>query len=160
MVTNFSETSFRSSVLFLYLEQEKEGKFWVVRISIAEELYFYQYPFSFPNYFLFYKGKYDMEVKFEFLKSMSRVSLEKKFSVKSLLDRFSISNKNRTKIKGLIIDGFSVLIDEKMIESNFYLIDKNRSSSLLMMKELTLLLIGKSDEIYFYEEMGDMKDLF
>jgi hypothetical protein len=101
-----------------------------------------------------------MEVKFEFLKSMSRVSLEKKFSVKSLLDRFSISNKNRTKIKGLIIDGFSVLIDDKMIESNFYLIDKNGSSSLIIMNELTPLLIGKSDEIYFYEKMVDMKDLF
>ncbi len=57
VITNFSETSLRSSVLFTYLELEKEGKFWVVRICIAEKLYFYQYPFSFPNYFLFYKGK-------------------------------------------------------------------------------------------------------
>jgi len=153
LTTNFSEISFRSSVGFPSLELEKQGKFWVIQGSIAEELYFYQYPFGFSNYFLVYKGKYEMEVKFEFLKNMSIVGLEKKFCVKSFLDRFSISNKNRSKVNGLIMDGFSVLVNKKLIDSNLKIIYKNGSSSLVNMSEMTSLLIGKSDKIYFYEQI-------
>lgn len=100
-----------------------------------------------------YKGKYEMEVKFEFLKNMSIVGLEKKFCVKSFLDRFSISNKNRSKVNGLIMDGFSVLVNKKLIDSNLKIIYKNGSSSLVNMSEMTSLLIGKSDKIYFYEQI-------
>ena len=100
-----------------------------------------------------------MEVKFEFIKSISRVSLEKKFSVKNFLDKFSISKKNWTKVKRLIIDRFSVFINEKLSESTFELIDKNGSSSSIMMIQLTPLLIKKSDEIYFYEQIRNIEKL-
>jgi hypothetical protein len=79
----------------------------------------FEYPFSFPNYFFLDKGKYDREVKFEFVKSMSNINMEKNFSVKSFFNKFSVSNKNRTKIKKLIISGFSVLIDKELIESTY-----------------------------------------
>lgn len=46
------------------LATQKEGKFWIARISIVEELYFYKYPFSFPNYFLLYKDKSDMDFQY------------------------------------------------------------------------------------------------
>lgn len=54
-----------------------------------------------------------MEVKFKFLRSMIYVSLEEKFSMKSLLDRFSLSSKNQTKVKKEIINLFSTLKDSE-----------------------------------------------
>jgi hypothetical protein len=80
-VTNFSDTSFRSSVLFPYLELKKQNKDWILTIVIAEELYFNYYPFLFPSCFLVYENKYDLRVKLKLIQIVSIVSLEKKFCV-------------------------------------------------------------------------------
>lgn len=55
------------------------------------------------------------------------------------------------------MDGFSVLVDEKVIHSNLKIIYKDGSSSLINMNGMTSLLIGKSDNIYFYEQIDIAK---
>lgn len=92
-------------------------------------------------------------MKFEFLKSMGSVSLKKTFFVENILEKCSISNKNRAKVKRLIMNGFSVLIEETVIESSLELINKTRSSLIINDETLTPLLIGKSDEIHFWKKM-------
>ena len=77
LVTYFSDRSFRSVVAFPYLSVEKQGKYWTVILTIAKELYFYQYPFRFPNFFTKYRNKYDFEVKIEILKVFSTYNIEK-----------------------------------------------------------------------------------
>jgi len=84
-----------------------------------------------------------MEVKFEFLISISSVSLEKTFFVKNILEKCSIYYRNRAKVKRLRMNGFSVLIEENIIESDLELIDKTRSSLIINDENLTPLLIGK-----------------
>jgi hypothetical protein len=52
IVEIFSDASFRSYVIFPYLSVVKQGKSWVARISISEQLYFYKYPFFLPEEFI------------------------------------------------------------------------------------------------------------
>jgi hypothetical protein len=130
-------------VIFQDLSVVKKGKFWSVKLAVLEDLYSYAYPFSFPKYFLLYTDVYDMEVKFEFLISISSVSLEKTFFVKNILEKCSIYYRNRAKVKRLRMNGFSVLIEENIIESDLELIDKTRSSLIINDENLTPLLIGK-----------------
>lgn len=86
IVEIFSDASFRSYVIFPYISVIKQGKSWVARISISEQLYFYKYPFFLPEEFLLYKDKYDMEVKLQFIQSFNVSSLEKKFDVEDFLN--------------------------------------------------------------------------
>jgi len=81
LLKNFSETLFRSSVMFPYLVLEKQGRSWVITIAIGEELYFNHSPFFFPNCFLNYQGKYDLQVKLKLIQVISKVSLEKRFCI-------------------------------------------------------------------------------
>lgn len=50
----FSEDLFRSAAVMPLIDVYKEQNCWVVRILLAEQLYFYQYPFSLPAYFTSY----------------------------------------------------------------------------------------------------------
>jgi hypothetical protein len=98
-------------------------------MAIGEEFYFYQYPFFFPNSFLIYKNKYDLEIKLQLIESFSQVELEKKLLVKRFLNQFCVSNKDLTKIKKQLIDSFFILKDSQLIENKFSLISKNGSSN-------------------------------
>lgn len=62
-----------------YLLVEKQAKYWNVTLAIAKELYFYQYPFQFPNFFVKYRNKYDFEVKLEIIRVFSTDNTEKIF---------------------------------------------------------------------------------
>jgi len=151
---NFSDTSFRSWVIFPYLKLDhKPGRPWIVEIGIAEELYFYNYPFFFPDCFLNYRGKYDLQVKLELIRVMGTLSLKKLFPIESFLEdlvnQSSLSNRDLTQVKKTIINLVSMLKESKSIESQLTLIPKN--GSLIETNELTPLLLTKSRYIYFYE---------
>lgn len=104
LIQNFSKNEFRQSVMFSYLKLTKQNRRWTIIMAIGEEFYFYQYPFFFPNSFLIYKNKYDLEIKLQLIKSFSQVELEKKLLVKEFLNQFCVSNKDLTKIKKQLID--------------------------------------------------------
>jgi hypothetical protein len=78
-------------------------------MAIGEELYFYRYPFVFPNSFICYQNKYDLEINLqliEMIESFSKVNLEKRFPVESFLNQFSVSNKEVKKIKNSLFIHF------------------------------------------------------
>lgn len=106
-IQKFSDSSFRSSIMFPYLKLEKQGKAWIVKMATGEELYFYNYPFTFSSSFLHYRNKHDLQVKLKLIESISVTDLEKRFYIEEFLNQFSISNKKRTKI---IIVFFNLLI--------------------------------------------------
>ena len=88
LVTYFSDSFFRSVIAFPYLSVEKQAKSWNVTLAIARELYFYQYPFRFPTFFVKYCKKYDFEVKLEILKVFSTDNTEKMFETETFLKQF------------------------------------------------------------------------
>ena len=123
-------------------------------MAIGEELYFYQYPFVFPDYLLTYQNKYDLEIKLQLIESFSTVELEKRFAVKNFLNKFSVQNKDLTKIKKELIDLFSRLTDSQLIENKFSLTFKDDSSiKLRQVEDLSPRMLSKSESLFFWEKI-------
>ena len=121
-------------------------------MAIGEEFYFYQYPFFFPNSFIICKNKYDLEIKLQLIESFSQVECKKKFPVKKFLNKFSVSNKDLTKIKKQLIASFFILKDSGLIENEFILISKTNSLN----REIANLspgLLSRSEVLYFFEKI-------
>lgn len=152
LVQKFSDYHFRSSVIFPYLNLEREtGKAQLVKIAVGEELYLYHYPFFLPECFLTSQSKYDLEIKFEFIESFSQIGLEKKLYIEDFFKKFRIPNKKRREIKERIIGLFEELKNKKLIKEEFQIITK--SDSLLKVTQLTPGLLSKNRCICFYETL-------
>lgn len=151
LIRKFSDNEFRRSVIFPYLKLTKQGRQWNIIMAIGEDFYYYQYPFLFPNSFIVYKNKYDLQIKFQLIEAFSQIELKKKFPVEEFLNQFSISNKDLTKVKNQLIDSLLILKDSKLIRDEFLLIPKNGSSSKVVVN-LSSALISRSKYIYFWEK--------
>ena len=66
MLTTISNICFQSVNIFPYIKVFKK-KSWYVQLAIAEELYFYGYPFYFPKAFLNYQNKYQFQAQLSLL---------------------------------------------------------------------------------------------
>lgn len=148
LVTYFSDTSFRSVAVFPYLLVEKQDKYWNVTLAIAKELYFYQYPFQFPNFFVKYRNKYDFEVKLEIIRVFSIDNTEKIFQTETFLKQFRVPNKCRFDIKNIILELISELQILDVIESNYKILSNGLYHQV---NHLTLNNISKS--FIFYEKL-------
>jgi hypothetical protein len=92
----------------------------IARVWIAEELFYYNYPFILPDFFRNKNTKDEFQVQFEILKVFSSVSIQKEVFVQEFLDSYSsvLSNQRRTKIKKLFIQLVGHLKENDLIESN------------------------------------------
>ena len=118
VLEDFSTESFRSILIFPYLEVRKE-KSWNVELAIAEKVYFYRYPFYFPQEFLTYDNAYDLRAKIFFLLSFSTTSLNKEFQIQEVLDQVGISRQKITRLRKSVVTIFENAQDLKLIEPRF-----------------------------------------
>jgi hypothetical protein len=155
VINQISETSFRSFVAFPALSLRKIGKAhkWTVSFSMAEEFYFYRYPFIFPIEFTKFQGKHDMQIKVELVHAMSRINLKKRLDVEDFLAQFLVSNSVKATIKEKILYLFNLLQKEKCIESEFVIIDKFGST--ISVAKLSISLLTKARYLYFFERKPD-----
>lgn len=103
-LTVFSENFFRSASVIPLVDIYKENNSWIVQILLAEQLYFYQYPFSLPHYFITYQTTYELQVKLKIIQVMSSERLEKVLEIQDSLEQFNLSTQKKTSIKKLIIE--------------------------------------------------------
>lgn len=143
-----------SVLVFLYVNIQKQGNSWVVKLAVSKLLYNYRYPFSFPNTFLTYKNIYDLKVKVEVIQAISKVPLEKVFYVEVFLEQFNLSTKNKAIIKKQIVKTFNQLQTAGIIKNNYKLV-KKKSQKIEQVDALTQLLLGQANRIYFYENTED-----
>lgn len=54
---------------------------WVVKVWVIEELFYYKYPFCFPNFFKQNLTKDEFEIRFKFIQVFSCVNIEKEFFI-------------------------------------------------------------------------------
>lgn len=89
-ITSFSDTSFQSLVLIPQVNFEKcpKQKCWIGGVYVVEELFYYNYPFSLPNFFQQKLTKYELEVRFKFYQVFNSVSIEKEFRVQEFLNSY------------------------------------------------------------------------
>jgi hypothetical protein len=147
LVKNFSNHEFQSFVIFPTINVIKRGKFLVVQMSMAKQLFDYQYPFVLPRSFLYYKSKYDLQVKLELLQSFCSLSQKKEIYIKKFLHQFSIPNKQIKIIKKLFVMALNDL--DEFIEPNFEITKTN--GSVFKTDKITLRNIKQSRIISFKE---------
>ena len=148
VLEDFSTESFRSILIFPYLEVRKE-KSWKVELAIAEKVYFYRYPFYFPQEFLTYDDAYDLRAKIFFLLSFSTTKLDKEFQIQEIFDQFGISRQKMTRLRKSIVVIFEDAQDLKLIEPRFTLLMKTNKTK--EVDKLTSNLLVKAKSIFYTE---------
>lgn len=148
VLEEFSTESFRSILIFPYLEVKKE-KSWKVNLVIAEKVYFYRYPFYFPQNFLTYDDVYDLRAKIFFLLSFSTTELSKEFLIEEMFDQVSISRQKMGRLRKSIVIIFEDARDLKLIEPRFTLLMKTNKTK--EVEKLTSNLIARAKSIRYTE---------
>lgn len=148
VLEDFSTESFRSILIFPYLEVRKE-KSWKVELAIAEKVYFYRYPFYFPQNFLTYDNAYDLRAKIFFLLSFSTTELSKEFQIQEVFDQVGISRQKMTRLRKSIVIIFEDARDLKLIEPRFTLLMKTNKTK--EVDKLTSNLLVKAKSIRYTE---------
>nr|YP_010283130.1 hypothetical protein MKU15_pgp061 [Nitzschia traheaformis]ULD15894.1 hypothetical protein [Nitzschia traheaformis] len=148
ILEDFSTESFRSILIFPYLEVRKE-KSWKVELRIAEKVYFYRYPFYFPRDFLTYNDVYNLRAKIFFLLSFSTTELSKEFQIQEVFDQVGISRQKMTRLRKSILIIFEDALDLKLIEPRFTLLMKTNKTE--EVDKLTSNLLVKAKSIRYTE---------
>ena len=68
----------------------KFQKFWVGRVWVAQELFYYKYPFHLPDFFQQKLKKDPFEVQVQVFKTFSSENIEKVFLIKDIMEDFII----------------------------------------------------------------------
>jgi len=134
LLTSFSDTHFQSLVSIPQVKLEKcpQQKFWIGRVWLVEELFYYNYPFSLPNFFQQKLTKDELEVRIKFIEVFSSVNVEKIFIIKDFFQNYpsALSNQQKAKMKRYFIQLVKVFEQDHLIESNYNII----SNGLLLNK--------------------------
>ena len=147
MITAFSDQKFQSSVPLPTLSIDKINFDWVVQLSIAKELYLYDYPFILTSSLIIYKNTYELQIRYKILQNFSVNDLTKTLDVDTLLKSFNASQKRYADNKREIIRQLNQLPIRKEYQLQF----KNGKTKIIT--KLTPLLIGKTQTIHFYEKL-------
>lgn len=145
-----SNLCFQSINIFPYIKVFRKVS-WYVEFAIAEELYFYNYPFYFPKAFLNYQNKYQLQAQLAFLLAFSVKEVHKVLNVEEFLDRFDLSNSNCRQVRSYLLQTFLLAQDFQLIENQFILVLKTNTEKTV--SQLTTNQISRTKLIYFYERI-------
>ena len=150
LVTSFTDNQFRSLVTIPEVrvsKSKKQKNSLIARVWIAEELFYYNYPFLLPDFFRNKNTKDEFQVQFEILRVFSSGSIQKEVFIKEFLDSYPslLSNQRRTKIKQLFIQLVGCLKENDLIESNYKII---ANGLLVDVDELTTTNIQQGFVLY------------
>ena len=123
VIQKFSDRYFQSLVSVPQVEIFKDHNTLIAKVWVVEELFYYNYPFCFPDLFESKLTKYQLSVLFEIITKFSSASLEKQFDIKSFLVGYSkLSNNDSRIIKKHFIHYVQLLVEQKIIEKRFQII--------------------------------------
>jgi hypothetical protein len=84
----------------------------------VNKLFYYKYPYYFPNFFNIKLNKYQFEVRFKFIQVFSFINIEKVFWVSEFIPS-KISNQRKASIKKYFIEVIELLQNYDLIEDNY-----------------------------------------
>lgn len=147
IIQKFRGTYFQSLVSVPKVEIFKEKRSVMTKIWIVDELFFYQYPFSFPYFKIKSLGKHEFTVlSFMLTTFTSSISIAKNYDINEFLQSYStLSNKDTRLMKEYFIKYINKFLEYNLIENNILLMDNKRSCKI---KELTPQNIVKGFTIY------------
>lgn len=145
-LTSFSDKHFQSLAAIPLVKFERIQKFWIGRVWLAEELFYYKYPFLLPDFFNTKLTKDQFEVRVEVVKVFYSVDITKTFLIQEFLDSYStISNQRICNIKKDFIELVQILKKYDLIEPNYKIIS---NGSFLDVDQLTVSNISEGFLIY------------
>ena len=125
-LTSFDDTYFQSLVVIPQVKLHKcpKQKYWIGRVWLVQELFYYSYPFYLPNFFKQKLTKDELEVRVKFIQVFHSISIEKKFFIQEFLSSYSsvISNQRANNIKKYFIQLVKLFKDRDLIEDNYKII--------------------------------------
>jgi len=123
----FRDQKFQKMISIPKVEFWREGnRYWVVQIWIVDELFYYNYPFAFPDLFDPNISKNKFAVQFEIIRVFSDLGLEKRFDTQQFIQNYpsTLSNRAIKQIKELFIESVNVLKENNLIQPIFKIINK------------------------------------
>jgi hypothetical protein len=121
LIQSFTDSEYRGLVTIPEVKFEKSKQnSWIVKVWIAEELFYYDHPFLLP---IFSKQRITKD-QFEVIQVFSSINLQKIIFTREFLDSYSavLSNQRTTKIKKLFLQFGGFLKEHDLIESNYKII--------------------------------------
>ena len=124
LITSFSDIHFQSLVAVPLVKFTKVQKFWVGRVWVAQELFYYKYPFYLPDLFQQKLKKDQFEVQVQVFKTFSSESIDKVFLIKEFFQNYTsrLSNQHKTKMKEYFIQSVKLFQQYDLIENNYKII--------------------------------------
>lgn len=93
---NCNDSEFTSLVIIPYFKVKKESNIWNVTLLVSKQLYDYEYPFNFTDYFLTWQINHQFEVKTKIIQVITQKSLKKEMDVEEFLKPFKkLANKKK-----------------------------------------------------------------
>ena len=154
IIEEFSDSRFRSSLIFPVLKLEKQKRSWVMEIAVCEQLYHHKYPFLLNYYLLHYSNKVELLVKHEIIYALSSEGRRKIIPTKEFFDKFpKVRNQKITEAKTLFIQLIDQLIQDHFIQANIEVHFKDHSKEQQTVSNLTSSLITQSSKLILIEQL-------
>jgi len=124
LLTSFSDIHFQSLVAVPLVKLTKVQKFWVGRVWVAQELFYYKYPFYLPDLFQQRLKKDQLELQVQVFKTFSSENIQKVFLIKDFFQNYTsrLSNQQKTKMKEYFIQSVKLFQQYDLIENNYKII--------------------------------------
>ena len=148
----FRDRKFQKLISIPKVEFVKE-RHWIVKVWIVDELFYYNYPFAFPDMFHPNISKTKFAVQFELIRVFSANGLEKRFEIDQFIKNYSstLSNQNIREIKEIFVELVQVLKQNNLIQPRFKILrngilesvdtltPKNISEGFVLYEQLNIL---------------------
>lgn len=126
IIQKFSDSYFQSLVSIPKVEFIKSKNQIIAQVWIVEDLFYYTYPFRFPNILDGKLRKNEFSVVSYIITTFSSMNIEKQFHIDQFFKSHSkLSNQDRVKIKKYFIEYIQKLINDKLIENKIFVIRDN-----------------------------------
>jgi hypothetical protein len=148
LLQKFSDQYFQSlvSVPKVEFHQSKSNKPLVAKVWIVEELFYYNYPFHFPDLLNQKFQKHEFSVLAYFIQTFSCITIAKRFDLKKFFgDYSSLNNRNVRKVKEYFIKYIKLFHEYNLIDDKVQILSTGSISSL---SQLTTSNISEGFIIY------------
>ena len=146
IVKEFSNGAFRSYVCFPYVEcRNSSCNSWVIEVLVAEELFYFPYPFQLPESFLRSVSRNDLRLKVRLMKSLAVSEREKKLDLEEFFKPINVRNNQLIQIKKSIIQLLNELVENRIIQNEVVIVLKSGKKNTRVDKKFNYFRYNKAN---------------